>query len=181
MLIKLLNLPFNADIAAPMIEGQRQIEALQQQVNELGAIAQSIAVGSNAATERRNTLLFLWILFIGIAYIQVVHPLIRSGIKLGDQVRANTSQVNPDFCQKILFPVQAPITSGFGMRKHPITGVTKLHSGTDFGADQGAPIAAPLSGKVKTIANDPSGYGNYLGLRISRNIQRLEPPSSCTR
>lgn len=163
----------NANIAAPLIESQRQIQELQQQVNELGAIAQSIAVGSNAVTERRNTLLFLWILFIGVAYIQVVHPMIRSGIKLGNGVRANAALVNPDFCQKILFPVNAPITSQFGMRKHPVTGAMKLHSGIDFGADQDAPVAVALSGKVKTIGNDPSGYGNYLIIDHGKGLETL--------
>lgn len=167
----------NANIAEPLLEGQRQIEALQQQVRELKATitgaAESIAAGSMAATERRNTLLFLRILFIAVTYIQVVHPLIMSGVKLGDRVRANASQVNPDFCQKILSPVQAPVTSEFGIRRHPISGVVKLHSGIDFGADPGTPITAPLSGKVKTIATDPKGYGNYLILDHGKGLETL--------
>lgn len=163
----------NANIAAPFIEGQRQIEALQRQVSELGGMVQSISVGSNAKTERRNTLLFLWILFFGMAYIQVVHPLIIAGVKLSDQVEAKAGQVDPNFCQKILAPVNAPITSQFGMRKHPITGLIKLHSGLDFGADQGTPIAAPLSGKVKTVGDNPGGYGTYLVLDHGKGLETL--------
>jgi murein DD-endopeptidase MepM/ murein hydrolase activator NlpD len=99
--------------------------------------------------------------------------MISSGIKLGNDARAIANQVSPDFCQKILFPVNAPITSPFGMRKHPITGAMKQHNGIDFGADQGTAIAAPLSGKVKTVGSDPSGYGNYLILDHGKGLETL--------
>ena len=34
----------------------------------------------------------------------------------------------------------ARLSSSFGMRKHPILGFTKLHTGTDFAAKEGTPI-----------------------------------------
>lgn len=45
-------------------------------------------------------------------------------------------------------PVNGPITSPYGMRKHPITGVYKLHDGTDFGVGCGTPIKAAASGTI---------------------------------
>ncbi len=45
-------------------------------------------------------------------------------------------------------PVNGPITSSYGMRKHPITGVYKLHDGTDFGVSCGTPIKAAASGTI---------------------------------
>jgi murein DD-endopeptidase MepM/ murein hydrolase activator NlpD len=45
-------------------------------------------------------------------------------------------------------PVPGPITSPYGMRKHPITGVYKLHDGTDFGVACGTPVRAAASGTV---------------------------------
>lgn len=55
----------------------------------------------------------------------------------------------------------ARITSSYGMRVHPITGVYKLHDGTDFGAACGTPIRAAASGKV-TQRYYNGGYGNRL-------------------
>ncbi|GAA1483366.1 M23 family metallopeptidase [Brachybacterium fresconis] len=45
-------------------------------------------------------------------------------------------------------PVNAPITSGFGGRMHPVLGYFKGHDGVDFGASCGAPVKAVRSGKV---------------------------------
>jgi len=45
-------------------------------------------------------------------------------------------------------PVSGPITSPYGMRKHPITGVYKLHDGTDFGVPCGTPVKAAASGTI---------------------------------
>ncbi|RYJ04807.1 MAG: M23 family metallopeptidase, partial [Actinomycetales bacterium] len=44
--------------------------------------------------------------------------------------------------------VATPITSPYGMRVHPITGVYKLHDGTDFGVPCGTPVRAAASGTV---------------------------------
>lgn len=54
-----------------------------------------------------------------------------------------------------------PVTSPYGMRRHPLTGVWKLHDGTDFGAACGTPIVAASSGTV-TFEGMTSGYGNRL-------------------
>jgi len=55
-------------------------------------------------------------------------------------------------------PVNGPITSPFGMRVHPITGVTKLHTGTDFGVGCGTPIQAARAGTV-LAAEFNTAYG----------------------
>jgi murein DD-endopeptidase MepM/ murein hydrolase activator NlpD len=55
-------------------------------------------------------------------------------------------------------PVPGPVTSPFGMRVHPITGVTKLHTGTDFGAACGTPIRAARGGTV-LAAEFNTAYG----------------------
>jgi len=63
-----------------------------------------------------------------------------------------------------VIPVQGGrVTSGFGYRAHPITGVRHLHAGTDFGADTGDIISAALDGKV-TKAEYSSVRGNYIVL-----------------
>lgn len=57
------------------------------------------------------------------------------------------------------YPVQGPITSRFGMRHHPVTGVYKLHDGVDFGAPCGTTVALPVPGLV-TRAGYHGGYGH---------------------
>lgn len=58
-------------------------------------------------------------------------------------------------------PVNAPITSGFGMRFHPILHYSRLHTGIDFGAECGAPVYAAASGNV-VRAGWSGGYGNQI-------------------
>ena len=55
-------------------------------------------------------------------------------------------------------PVNAPITSDFGWRIHPIYGTSRLHAGTDFGVDEGTPVHA-ADGGVIVEAGWISGYG----------------------
>lgn len=58
-------------------------------------------------------------------------------------------------------PVNAPLTSPYGMRLHPVLKVWKLHDGTDFGAGCGTPIRSAAAGVV-TEAYYNGGYGNRL-------------------
>lgn len=58
-------------------------------------------------------------------------------------------------------PVGGPVTSAFGMRVHPVTGIRKLHDGVDFGAACGNPVRAARSGVVRSAGRD----GAY-GLRV---------------
>lgn len=58
-------------------------------------------------------------------------------------------------------PVGGPITSPFGFRVHPITGVRKLHDGTDFGVPCETPVHAAASGTVVLV-----GHGGAYGQRV---------------
>ena len=62
----------------------------------------------------------------------------------------------------------AKITSGFGMRNHPLLGYTRMHRGVDFGAPIGTPIYAAGDGTVEFVG-PKAGYGNYV--RIKHNGQ----------
>lgn len=61
-------------------------------------------------------------------------------------------------------PVGGPVTSPFGMRVHPLTGVRKLHDGTDFGVACGTPVHAAASGVV-TGVNSGGPYGRRISIR----------------
>jgi murein DD-endopeptidase MepM/ murein hydrolase activator NlpD len=62
------------------------------------------------------------------------------------------------------WPVAGRITSGFGLRVHPILRFARLHRGIDFGAGYGAPIVAAADGQV-TGSGWAGGYGRQV--RIS--------------
>lgn len=58
----------------------------------------------------------------------------------------------------------ARLSSGFGKRKHPILGYTKMHKGIDFAAPVGTPIFAAGNGTIAKIGRN-GGYGNYIRIR----------------
>ena len=59
------------------------------------------------------------------------------------------------------WPVEDPrITSSFGRRTDPITGESRMHRGTDFGAPTGTPVYAPASGEVVLAGWCSRGTGN---------------------
>lgn len=67
-------------------------------------------------------------------------------------------------------PVPGPVTSAFGMRVHPITGVRKLHDGTDLGAPCGTPVKAAAPGVV-TRVETVGGYGRWIVLAHERGVE----------
>jgi murein DD-endopeptidase MepM/ murein hydrolase activator NlpD len=56
------------------------------------------------------------------------------------------------------------LTSGFGMRKNPITGNVVLHQGLDLAAPLGTEVYSAGDGVVTEIGNDPI-YGNYIVIK----------------
>jgi murein DD-endopeptidase MepM/ murein hydrolase activator NlpD len=56
------------------------------------------------------------------------------------------------------------ISSGFGMRRHPILGTMRAHQGTDYAANAGTPIRAIGDGTV-IRAGWHNGYGNVVDIR----------------
>jgi murein DD-endopeptidase MepM/ murein hydrolase activator NlpD len=67
--------------------------------------------------------------------------------------------------EELLYPLPAPvpITSGFGMRTHPISGTMEFHQGVDLGAPLGTPILAAFSGQV-VQAGVSGGLGKVVSL-----------------
>ena len=76
------------------------------------------------------------------------------------------------FSGRFIHPVDARITSGFGMRYHPILHYTKLHTGTDFGASYGTTILAASNGVV-IYAGSMRGYGNAVVIDHGGGISTL--------
>ncbi|MGB1077314.1 MAG: peptidoglycan DD-metalloendopeptidase family protein [Bdellovibrionales bacterium] len=64
----------------------------------------------------------------------------------------------------------ARISSGYGMRKHPVLGYGKMHKGIDFAAPRGTPVYAAGDGVVKK-ASRFSSFGNYIKIRHNNNLE----------
>jgi len=56
--------------------------------------------------------------------------------------------------------------SGFGFRRHPILGYSKMHTGVDWSAPYGTPIFASGNGTVEKVGWE-GGYGKYV--RVKHN------------
>jgi hypothetical protein len=58
----------------------------------------------------------------------------------------------------------ARLSSGFGMRFHPVLGYSRMHQGLDFAAPTGTPVVASAAGTVAQ-AGWGGGYGNLVVIR----------------
>jgi murein DD-endopeptidase MepM/ murein hydrolase activator NlpD len=70
----------------------------------------------------------------------------------------NLQEINGDL---FLWPVPGAITSPYGFRLSPFTGVRQFHSGLDIASRMGTPIRAAMSGRVSAVGWDDS-FGNYV-------------------
>ena len=73
------------------------------------------------------------------------------------------------------FLVRKPVAdgimrSGFGSRKHPLLGYTKVHTGVDWAAPMGTPIYASGNGTVEKVGWE-GGYGKYIRVRHNNGYE----------
>ena len=66
----------------------------------------------------------------------------------------------------------ARLTSGFGMRRHPLLGYSKMHTGVDFGVPYGTPIRAAGSGTIQ-IAGRNGAYGITVKIQHGKSYETL--------
>jgi rare lipoprotein A len=68
--------------------------------------------------------------------------------------------------QSLVFPLggrsSSQISSGYGMRLHPISGINKFHDGVDYPASTGTPVVSPMAGIVTGVKYEKSGAGKYV-------------------
>ncbi|MDR2158981.1 MAG: M23 family metallopeptidase [Treponema sp.] len=66
-------------------------------------------------------------------------------------------EINGDL---FLWPVSGYITSAYGYRRSPFTGVRQFHSGLDIGSAMGSPVRAAMAGRVSHVGWDDA-FGHY--------------------
>jgi len=66
----------------------------------------------------------------------------------------------------------ARLSSSYGMRKHPILGFNKMHTGTDFAAPSGTPIMASGSGTI-VRAKWCGGGGNCIKIKHNSTYETI--------
>lgn len=111
--------------------------------------------------------------------------LLYSALSLGDKERGYYRFTTPDdgitdyydadgkSVRKALMrtPISgARISSGFGLRKHPILGYNKMHAGVDFAASRGTPIKAAGDGVIE-LAGRLGAYGKYVRIRHANSYK----------
>jgi murein DD-endopeptidase MepM/ murein hydrolase activator NlpD len=74
--------------------------------------------------------------------------------------------------QGLMTPVAGRITSGFGMRYHPILHYARMHDGLDIAAPLGTPIVAAADGQI-VAAGWSGGYGREVKIAHSNRISSL--------
>ena len=95
--------------------------------------------------------------------------------KFGNDKSYGYFNINGKSVEKALMktPINgARLSSSFGMRKHPIQGFNKMHTGTDFAAPMGTPIMASGSGTI-TRAKWCGGGGNCIKIKHNSTYETV--------
>lgn len=87
----------------------------------------------------------------------------QRALKAKRDARANGKNPNTSTPSNYLsYPANGPVTSGFGMRWHPVLQVWMLHDGLDLGIGCGTPVYASAPGEVIRAGWRASGWGNQV-------------------
>jgi murein DD-endopeptidase MepM/ murein hydrolase activator NlpD len=73
---------------------------------------------------------------------------------------------------KFAWPIRGPLSSFFGYRPDPFTGIRRFHAGIDIAVDAGSQIRAAMDGKVADVGYN-ANYGNYVILSHADGFQTL--------
>ena len=84
--------------------------------------------------------------------------------------RLSEHELNRVLGKLFIYPSPGRITSRFGMRNDPFTGVRRFHNGVDFANSVGTPVKSAMSGKVAMVGYNPN-YGKYIILTHAEGFQ----------
>jgi len=105
----------------------------------------------------------------------VFATLTLSGVRMPIYRYTNSNSMNEFYNEKgesvqkalLRTPVNgARLSSGYGKRRHPILGYTRMHKGVDFAAKKGTIVRAAGSGVISQARRN-GAYGHYVNIRHS--------------
>jgi murein DD-endopeptidase MepM/ murein hydrolase activator NlpD len=88
---------------------------------------------------------------------------------------ARTSAISPLApSSKMRYPLPqvVAVSSRFGLRQHPVSGLRRPHTGIDLAADYGMPVLAASPGRV-IYSGDYGNYGNVVAIEHGPNLITL--------
>ncbi len=103
---------------------------------------------------------------LGSARLIVGQSLFIPGAKLPD------SEVKRALGERFAWPVRGPLSSPFGYRPDPFTGVRRFHAGIDIAVDAGTTVRAAMDGKVADVGYN-GNFGNYVIMSHADGYQTL--------
>ncbi|HEV8339666.1 MAG TPA: peptidoglycan DD-metalloendopeptidase family protein [bacterium] len=110
-------------------------------------------------------------------YEQVVEDLERTDRELVALIRRLQAAQRPGVVpslrfRNMLLPTRGRFTSGFGIRRHPIFGVRRMHSGVDIAAPRGSAVLAAADGTV-AYTGWFGGYGKIVIIDHGEGVSTL--------
>ena len=103
---------------------------------------------------------------LGTSRLTVGQSIFIPGARLPD------SDIKQAMGQKFAWPARGPLSSFFGYRPDPFTGVRRFHAGIDIAVDAGTTVRAAMDGKVSDVGYN-ANYGNYVILSHADGFQTL--------
>jgi murein DD-endopeptidase MepM/ murein hydrolase activator NlpD len=99
-------------------------------------------------------------------------------ISVGDQLFIPGAKISEYDYKKatgtlFVYPTSGRLSSPFGYRTDPFTGVRRMHYGIDMANHVGTAVKSTMSGTVIVIGDQPLGYGKYIVIRHERGFQSL--------
>lgn len=104
--------------------------------------------------------------------LEEVSHQITSSLRAMEQTPVGRRMAKMQFKGGFMRPVSGRVSSSFGMRKHPILGRVKLHTGVDLASGYGTPIHAAASGVV-VYASYMRAYGNTVMINHGGGVTTL--------
>jgi murein DD-endopeptidase MepM/ murein hydrolase activator NlpD len=112
------------------------------------------------------------------AYERMVRELEVNSRDLGVMIRgAQAPPLRPHVAEArtpfgFMWPARGAITSGFGLRRHPVFGIMHIHTGVDIAAVWGSPVLAAADGRV-IYAGWFGGYGKIVVIDHGQGVSTL--------
>jgi murein DD-endopeptidase MepM/ murein hydrolase activator NlpD len=86
--------------------------------------------------------------------------------------KMNNTELKLALGELFIYPIRGRLTSPYGWRNDPFTGVRRFHAAIDLAASTGTPIKASQDGRVSALGTNAS-YGNYIIISHDSGFQTL--------